>query len=222
MQPVNNKPQAFTLIELLVVISIIALLISILLPALQSARASASSVVCLSNQRQTGLAFHMYADDYDRRIPLSYDADISDLYHWPMALVTLGYYEYAGAKCPTLEPFEVYDTSGSGRWGGFYGMMRYAGGGHIDAPQFIYPTSEKIEPSRFPLLADSVRLDTMRQNYDILWQGNTSFDVNKRIHLRHLGNANLLAADGHAKSANIEVAVEDFSLRDDESLFYPY
>ena len=57
--------RAFTLIELLVVISIIGLLVAILLPALQAARAAARTMSCLSSQRQMAVAFQVYAVDND-------------------------------------------------------------------------------------------------------------------------------------------------------------
>lgn len=64
MRLTHTPSRAFTLIELLVVVAIVALLISIMLPALRHARASGRSVVCASNQRQLVTAFTMYADDY--------------------------------------------------------------------------------------------------------------------------------------------------------------
>lgn len=70
---VSPKSDGFTLVELLVVIGVIALLVSMLLPALRKAKLSAQTVACASNLRQIGIAAKMYAGDWkDVLVPLDH------------------------------------------------------------------------------------------------------------------------------------------------------
>lgn len=72
-----NSRRAFTLIELLVVISIIALLISLLMPGLDSARQSARLTLCAVNVRTSGQAGMIYASENDGNIPRDWQSDWS-------------------------------------------------------------------------------------------------------------------------------------------------
>lgn len=66
----SRQVGGFTLIELLVVIAILSILAALLLPALSQAKLRAKRIACVSNLRETGLAFHVFANDHDGKLPM--------------------------------------------------------------------------------------------------------------------------------------------------------
>ena len=128
------RPRAFTLIELLVVISIIAILIALLLPALRGAREASRSVACLSQMRQLSLFTMIYATDYDGKMIYGYGTGAAPMQSWADAFFYrssvnggLGYVgDYAGGgysntimpgffACPS-DPDNADFTSAPASW----------------------------------------------------------------------------------------------------------
>ena len=117
----TRRPGRFTLIELLVVIAIIAILASMLLPALHSAKDRANQINCASNLKQIGLALHMYMQDYDERIPPHNDNNGVNPATWRWETAQMLLLPYAGGSeevlhCPEDSGWTAPGPTAGGRW----------------------------------------------------------------------------------------------------------
>lgn len=181
---------AFTLIELLVVISIVALLISILLPALSGAREMAQSLQCKNNLRQYALGVHLYAQDNEDWIPPFEHNDIEDN-QWS---IMLGPY-VSGNKdlrksplwyCPN---FELIKNTVS------YGINENFAGNRSEG-------GFKLEQVR---QLTTILFGDIQQSQDIANKISNSNPASGRgLSYRHQNTANLSFIDGHAAGFKYE------------------
>jgi len=122
--PIHRARHAFTLIELLVVIAVIAILMAILMPALQRVRVQARQKVCASQLRQHILAFTMWADQNDGELPLPRH---QGSWLWDMDITTVNFMLRSGMTkemfyCPSnasmikhLDHFWTYNCQWDGQ-----------------------------------------------------------------------------------------------------------
>jgi prepilin-type N-terminal cleavage/methylation domain-containing protein len=108
--------RAFTLIELLVVIAIIAILASLLMPALARAKSKGKSIACISNLKQLGLAIRMYADEHDQKYPFADNEVPYNYYPIPrptnVEVITITLSNYLGGSMRVFQcPSDVFSNA---------------------------------------------------------------------------------------------------------------
>lgn len=171
--------RGFTLIELLVVISIIALLISILLPALAGARKAAQNTQCLSQFRQVGLAVHAYLADnkqhfFDRNAANSYSPLQKQVYVYTNNKTDIFHCVIKGS------PYTNYD--------GLDAKNQYGFNDRLKRKNVV---TDVLDTTRRIMFADTVSSAC----YDY------ASPSDRRVDYRHIGDTtNTLIVDGHVSN----------------------
>ena len=169
------KRKSFTLIELLVVIAIIAILASMLLPALSKARAKARAISCINNLKQQGLAFVLYNADWETFPTIDFNpwddrcnywqAQIGGYLGGPAAISDYTIFpgdwtpkqaNYPDGKIRSLQCPVGYAEANT-CWGAGYGINRYLWTTNNNKPSYYHHIDSLQYPTETFLVADCQR-----------------------------------------------------------------
>ncbi len=208
----------FTLIELLVVIAIISILASILFPTFSKAREKARAISCMSNEKQLGLAFFQYVQDYDESMPNATDGTpgANRLGGWNFFIsfpanteaAGQGYDVSQGGVYPYVKNRQVYvcpDDSQGRTAGDSYSANSCLFGAQAAGFEAGKSLAAFDNVSSYMMICEEASADPIRDGTDdgyMLYPSNV-------FSQRHTGGENLTFIDGHAKWYRAEVIISN-------------